>query len=70
MCGTSFLFFKSRIAACTMRGTICGDLLSSYTSIGTKRNTVKNESLRKEDGTFAPAKSLSDWSLERGIRNY
>ena len=45
-------------------------LLFSYTSIGTKKNTFKNEALRQADGSYASARFLEDWSLERGIRTY
>ena len=39
-----------------------------YTSIGTKKNTIKNEALLQDDGTYLHASCLTDWSLERGIR--
>nr|BAN65568.1 phosphoadenosine phosphosulfate reductase family domain containing protein [Babesia bovis] len=40
-----------------------------YTSIGGTEDTVANPYLRKPDGTYAPAYTLDDWSLERFGRN-
>jgi len=39
-----------------------------YTSLGRKDNTAKNPALRKEDGSYAPAQALRDFSMERAGR--
>eukprot|EP00049_Salpingoeca_infusionum_P019290 m.361209 g.361209 ORF g.361209 m.361209 type:complete len:205 (+) comp19417_c0_seq1:133-747(+) len=36
-----------------------------YTSLGNTKNTVRNPTLRSEDGTYKPAKYLQDPTLER-----
>lgn len=39
-----------------------------YTSIGSVDDTVENPHLRNPDGSYAPAYTLKDWSLERSGR--
>ncbi len=39
-----------------------------YSSIGDRSNSVKNEALRRPDGTYRPAYELEDSSLERSSR--
>ena len=39
-----------------------------YTSLGTRASTRRNPALERDDGSFAPASELADWSAERAGR--
>lgn len=54
---------------CIKKGILSFYFVIRYTSIGTKKNTIQNRALLLDDGSYAHASSLTDWSLERGIRH-
>lgn len=55
--------------SCIEKGMFPLYFVIRYTSIGTKKNTIQNQALLLDDGSYAHASSLTDWSLERGIRH-
>ena len=60
----------SRTVFCMNRGNVqIFALTCKFTSIGTKKNTCKNRSLLLDNGQYAHAEQLEDWSLERGVRS-
>ena len=69
MYGSLFKYFQFLIVFCINKGFFLFLFFYyRYTSIGTKKNTIKNEALLQDDGTYLHASCLKDWSLERGIR--
>eukprot|EP00892_Ulva_mutabilis_P011592 jgi/Ulvmu1/8805/UM048_0060.1 len=54
----------------SIEASYCSLYLEGYTSLGSTKNTAPNSSLRRSDGTFAPAYMLNDDRLERTGRAY